>query len=130
MPTIIKEISPHDISSITGSFANAAIITGLFFLYLFSYLLKLATGDPTGGSSWKVLFLFPVVTFALQTLILIRVFPFETPKYLAHNNKTAELRQLMGEFYKIEHVAEMYEHYMKHHGQSVTPEEEKHRSQS
>jgi MFS family permease len=49
VPTIIKEISPHDISSITGSFANASIIAGLFFLYLFGYLLKLVTGDSTGG---------------------------------------------------------------------------------
>lgn len=36
----------------------------------------------------------------------------------------------MGEFYKIEHVEEMYAHYMKHHGPAVTPEEEEHRSQS
>jgi MFS family permease len=108
VPMLIKEISPHDIASISGSFANAAIIAGLFFLYLFGYLLKLATGDPTGGESWRVLFLFPILLIAMQTLILLRVFPFQTPKYLAHNNKTAELRQMMGEFYKIEHVEQMY----------------------
>lgn len=73
---LIKEVSPHEIASITGSFANVAILIGFFFLYLFGYLLKLVTGDPTGEASWKVVFVFPIFLIGLQTLILIKVFPF------------------------------------------------------
>jgi hypothetical protein len=64
--------------------------------------------------------LFPILTAAFQTILLIKVYPFETPKYLAHNNKTDELRELMKEFYKTEYVNEMYSHYMKHHGPAIT----------
>jgi MFS family permease len=88
IPMIVKEASPHDMGSITGSFTNLSIIFGLFFVYMFGYLLKLASGDPSGGATWQVLFLFPVLTVALQSIILVKVFPYETPKYLAHNNKT------------------------------------------
>ncbi len=45
-----------------------------------------------------------MVSVGLQTIVIMKVYPFETPKYLAHNNMTTELKQLMTEFYKQEYV--------------------------
>ena len=48
IPSIIKENSPSEILSITGTFSNLFIIAGLVYLYVFSYILVLITGDITG----------------------------------------------------------------------------------
>jgi MFS family permease len=76
IPMIIREVSPHEISSITGLFANAFIIVGIFFLYLFGYLLGVVTGNPSGSETWIIIFLFPIVVILLQYLLLTKVYPF------------------------------------------------------
>ena len=70
-------------ATLTGALTNLSFFFGYFFAYTFGYLLNVFSGDMTGASTWKILFLFPAVLIAVQTLLLWKVFPYETPKYLA-----------------------------------------------
>lgn len=81
-PLIIKELSPTEISGTLGSYVQLNICLGVFFGCFFAYLLSKATGDSTGDAYWFILFGFPEITIAIQSLLLIFVFPYETPKYL------------------------------------------------
>jgi len=74
-------------SSITGSCPNLFIICGLVLSYLFAFVLGIITSDMTGASSWQIIFLLPILLIVLQTHLLWKVFPYETPKYLAQNDQ-------------------------------------------
>jgi hypothetical protein len=74
-------------SSIIGSFPNLVIILGLFFVYFFSFVLGSISGDMTGGSTWKIIFLFPILVLAVHSYFMWKVYPYETPKYLAQTNQ-------------------------------------------
>mgnify|MGYP006999957212 CR=1 FL=1 len=91
-------------NTITGACTNFFMTFGFLFLYLFSFLLNLATGDPTGASSLVVLFLFPILIIVLQEYLFFRYFPYETPKYLAEQHNREQLVLLLREFYKEEFV--------------------------
>ena len=87
VPLIVRENSPVEMGSITGSLPNLVIIFGLFFAYFFSFLLGWMSGNMSGESTWQIIFLFPLVVLALHTYLMWRVYPYETPKYLAHNGR-------------------------------------------
>jgi F0F1-type ATP synthase assembly protein I len=74
-------------SSITGSCPNLFIICGLVLSYLVGLVLGVVTSDMSGASTWQIIFLLPIIFILTQTYLLSKVFPYETPKYLAQNNR-------------------------------------------
>lgn len=83
VPMIIKESTPLEMATLTGALTNLSFFVGYFITYAFGYLLNVISGDMTGASTWRILFLAPAVLIVIQTLLLCKVFPYETPKYLA-----------------------------------------------
>jgi SP family sugar:H+ symporter-like MFS transporter len=81
-PLIIKELAPIEISGTLGSLSQLNVTIGVFLGSFISYVLKKITGDPTGNDFWFISFGIPQITIVLQTVILLFVFPYETPKYL------------------------------------------------
>lgn len=81
-PLIVKELSPNEISGTLGSYTQLNVCLGVFTGCIFAYILKKATGDNSGESSWYIIFGLTELTVAIQTVILIFVYPYETPKYL------------------------------------------------
>jgi MFS family permease len=81
-PLMVKELSPNEISGTLGSYAQLNICLGVFTGCILAYILKKITGDNTGEQSWYIIFGFTELTIAIQTAILIFVYPYETPKYL------------------------------------------------
>jgi MFS family permease len=81
-PLIIKELSPNEISGTLGSFAQLNICLGVFVGCFFTYLLKKLSGDESCKDFWFFVFGLTEVTLLVQSLILLFVFPYETPKYL------------------------------------------------
>ncbi|MBP9839155.1 MAG: hypothetical protein KBC84_10650 [Proteobacteria bacterium] len=63
-------------ASITGALPNLLIILGLFFTYFFSFVLGLISGDFTGASTWKIIFLTPIILMALQSFIIWKYYPY------------------------------------------------------
>lgn len=94
-PMLIKEISPMEMATLTGALTNLSFFFGYFMTYTFGYLLNVISGDMTGASTWQILFLFPIVIIALQTILIWKVFPYESPKYLAEKQREKELRYLL-----------------------------------
>lgn len=84
----ISEISPVEISGSVGCFTQIFISLGVATAFLFYYILLIAVPPSGVDNIWYYVFGFPMVTLTLQSLILIFVFPYETPKYyLMHHDK-------------------------------------------
>lgn len=107
---IVKELSPTEISGTMGTFpqlnVTLGVVFGCFFRYLLSYVFD---NDPTSVNTWFILFGFTLITVALQTVVLLFVFPYETPKYLLLKGRNDEARQLVEIIYKRECVNQVLE---------------------
>ena len=99
-PLIVKELSPTEISGTLGTFNQLNVTLGVFLGTFFTYILKKITGDETGEKFWFITFGLTQVTILVQTLILIFVYPYETPKYLLSIGKEEEARKLITIIYK------------------------------
>lgn len=108
-PLIIKELSPTEISGTLGSYAQLNICLGVFIGCFFTYILQKATGDLTAKDFWYIIFGLPEITIAIQTVTLIFIFPYETPRYLLSVGKEEEARKLIELIYKAEYVDEILE---------------------
>ena len=84
-PLYIMEIAPKEISGTLGSYNQLLVCFGCFFSCFFAYILQKITGDTkdnAGESYWYILYGFTEITLILQTITLLFVFPYSTPKYL------------------------------------------------
>ena len=108
-PLIVKEIAPVEIAGTIGTIVQINVVIGVSFGLFFTYLLKKITGDETCKDFWYLVFGFPLITIAIQTLVLILIFPYETPKYLLLIGKEQEARRLIELLYLPERVDQIME---------------------
>jgi hypothetical protein len=87
-----------------GSYTQLLVCFGCFFSVFFAYILKKVTGDDTGREFWYILYGFTLITLVIQTVVLLFVFPYETPKYLLSKKKDGEARRLIDILYKEEYA--------------------------
>lgn len=99
-PLIINEIAPKEIRGSLGSYTQLNVGFGVFFSCLYAYALKRITGDLTGRDFLYYLYGLPLIPMIVQIIVLIFVFPYETPKYLLSIGKEEEARQLIEVIYK------------------------------
>ena len=52
-----------------------------------------------------------MILIIIQILVIIFVFPYDTPKYLLKNNKTDQARKVIQELYKAEFVEEILDEF-------------------
>lgn len=76
IPLIIKEISPTEISGTLGSYSQLNVCLGVFTGCFFVYLLKKITGNEDCKDFWWIVFGLPELTIAIQTFLLLSVFPY------------------------------------------------------
>lgn len=55
-------------------------------------------------SYWRYMFGFTLVTVLFQTVMLLTVYKYETPRYLLENNREQECRQVLRWIYEDEYV--------------------------
>lgn len=53
-----------------------------------------------------MVFALPIVFSAIQCLLLLLVFRYETPKFLKQTNRYAELNELMGKIYEVDRISQ------------------------
>jgi MFS family permease len=99
-PLIIREIAPTEIAGVLGSITQIFMTGGVAFVCVFQYVLAQVFEDKECWIIWPYVFGFPLVTLTLQTLILLFVFPYETPKYLIGIGDKAGARELIETLYK------------------------------
>ena len=78
---IIKEIAPPELSGPMGSLSAINMSVGGTFIFALVYALRKFTGDSTCEEFWFVIYGFGLIPIVLQTIGVLLVFPFETPKY-------------------------------------------------
>lgn len=100
VPIVIAEISPIEIMGTTGAFTQIFCSVGTTFAYLFYYILSITMKPENLSSIWYYVFGFPLITLVLQTLILLFVFPYETPKYFLLHHQKSKARELIARIYK------------------------------
>jgi MFS family permease len=94
-PLIIKEISPNEISGTLGALNQFMIAFGVFFGCIFKLLLSLIFDNKDGSAIWQIIFGFTLLTILIQTIVLLFIFPYETPKYLLLNNRKEDAKALI-----------------------------------
>lgn len=79
---------------------------GVFFACLLQYILNLATnGDESSYRPY--MFGFTLLTTTLQTVLLLTVYKFETPRYLLEKNREQDCKQVLRWIYEDEYVDEV-----------------------
>jgi hypothetical protein len=78
---MLREFSPNEMAGSSGCFTGFQIGIGNLIGCLFPYVLLKITGDLEVKAYWYYVFALPQAIFILQTILLIFVFPYETPKY-------------------------------------------------
>jgi hypothetical protein len=84
---MIKELSPIEISGTMGTYAQLNVVLGVTTGCFVPYMLTKITGDEAGRDFWFVSLGFPQIMLIVQSLVLLFVFPYETPKYLLLKGK-------------------------------------------
>lgn len=100
IPLIIKELAPTEVRGLLGTYAQLNVTLGIVSGTFLRYLLSAMFDDPHSDRTWWVLFGLPLVVLVLQTVLIIFVYPFETPKYLLLKNRKQEALQLLRRIFK------------------------------
>jgi hypothetical protein len=82
IPMTVREFAPTTLSGRLGTFPQFNVSGGVVIAYLLTYVLKKITGDLSCESFWFIVFGVPQIVIMIQTILLIFVFPYDTPKYL------------------------------------------------
>jgi MFS family permease len=104
IPMTISEISPIEISGSTGAFTQIFCSIGTTSAYLFYYILSVTFSPERQEEIWYYVFGLPLITVSIQTVILLFVFPYETPKYFLLHHQKNQARDLIVQLYKPEYV--------------------------
>lgn len=104
IPMTISEISPIEISGSTGAFTQIFCSIGTTSAYLFYYILLITFSAERQEEIWYYVFGLPLVTVSIQTIILLFVFPYETPKYFLLHHQKSQAKDLIAGLYKPEYV--------------------------
>lgn len=107
VPIVIAEISPVEIMGTTGAFTQIFCSVGTTVAYLFYYILSMTVSDENQHLIWYFVFGLPLVFIVIQSLILLFVFPFETPKYFLMHHQKSKAKDLIAYIYKPEYVDEI-----------------------
>lgn len=81
-PLIIREIAPTEIAGLIGSISQIFMIGGVSFACIFQYVLSQYMNDLQCWVTWKYVMGFPLAPLIFQSIVLLFIFPYETPKYL------------------------------------------------
>ena len=98
-----------ELSGRLGIFVQLNITLGVLTGYLSTYLLKQMTGDYTCESFWPVVFAIPLLVILTQSIVLLCIFPYETPKYLLQQGQEEKAIEILKIIYKSEYVDEVLE---------------------
>ena len=107
VPLIINEISPLELTGAVGTYTQLNILLGVFFGCISPYILLKITGDSSGWAYWYLVFGLPQVVILIQAIVLLFVYPYETPKYHLTLGEEEEAKNLIAVLYKPEFLEEI-----------------------
>ena len=96
VPLYINEITTPDLAKL-GTLNQIGIAVCQAFTYLLYYILSKLTDSEL--TQWFFVSEYILILIAFQTFIFLKVFPFETPRYLYDNNRIQEAEELISVIY-------------------------------
>ena len=103
VPSFINELSPNELKGSLGSLTQILITLGIFISNALGLPLlediKDAKPSFLNDNYWRVIFGVPIVFALIQSLLLMTIFKFETPKYLKQRKREEDLENLMKRIY-------------------------------
>lgn len=117
VPSFINELTPNELKGPFGSATQILITLGILIANLLGIPMPEcykgeAVGDGDckegfnlykpgfiGDDYWRLLFALPIALAVIQSLLLLFVFNYETPKFLKQQGREAELSTIMGKIY-------------------------------
>lgn len=134
--SIVNEVAPTELKGPLGAVTQILITVGImisFFLGIpvpdFVWVPTL-DGDrllPKDGGSfesdnyWRLLFSLPIAFSLFQSIMLMTVFNYETPKFLKQTNQHAQLNKLMGNIYESDRIKERIDAIVVETGKQQSP---------
>lgn len=85
-------MAPTEIAGLIGFIPQLFLTSGVVFACLFQYILSSVFEDPACYQIWPYIFAVPSLTALIQTINLLFVFPYETPKYHITKGEKEEAR--------------------------------------
>jgi MFS family permease len=98
VPVYIREVSPREISGLTGSLNQFSICFGILSSFLLGLTLPLGSEVQKEAilfSTWRPLFLLPALTCVIRVFNLMFFFSFETPLYLCTKSQEREAEKFL-----------------------------------
>lgn len=101
VPLFISETSPPSVAGMMGAISQFNVTGGIMIAYFMGYLAPLrytedreveTNPDVFTTNAWRYVFIFPAGVAIIQSLLILLVFRYDTPKYYRQNGKD-ELEQ-------------------------------------
>lgn len=115
VPSFINELTPTEYKGPFGVATQLLITFGIFISNVVGIPLpdchipfdshhcekskNIYTPGFIGDDYWRILFAIPIMIAVIQSLLILLVFNYETPKFLKQQGRKAELNALMGRIY-------------------------------
>ena len=103
---LVREISPVELAGQFSTFYVVLFRCGFLVAYLLGIGLPSATDPSVDYQSnyyWKIMLAFPLIPMAIQTIFLISLYTYDTPKYLYLNKRRRECREALSKIYTTEY---------------------------
>ncbi|KAL4484398.1 hypothetical protein ABPG74_019575 [Tetrahymena malaccensis] len=112
-PLYIREVSPDNMASKTGSLFQANVFVGVIVGFLTSIPMKsFESNDQEIGNSWRFVFAFPAF-FSIWRLTVLKIFyKIDTPYYYFRNNDLSKGREALEQIFKPKYILELEQQYL------------------
>ncbi|CAI2365526.1 unnamed protein product [Moneuplotes crassus] len=109
-PLFISETSPVEVAGPMGSLSQIMVTVGIMIAYMFGFLAPIRyldkEGDPEMNpdvlttQSWRIIFAVPAAISIFQTLMLLVVFRYDTPKFYQQKGDRDMIKAVNAVIYK------------------------------
>ena len=108
-PLFISETSPIEVAGPLGSLSQVQITVGIMIAYMLSYIVPIRYVRDQGETinedifttqSWRIIFIIPAGISIIQTLLMLLVFRYDTPKYYRQVGKESMAEMVEDLIYK------------------------------
>ena len=89
-PLFISETSPIELAGPLGSLSQIMVTIGIMIAYILGFLVPIRyiknegdnlNPDRLTTKSWRIIFIIPAVISIIQTILLLAIFRYDTPKF-------------------------------------------------
>lgn len=101
-PPFLKEMSPAELSGKTGNLVQLQMCVGNLFGFMSALILPISQESVSSGNLWRYVLVFPSLFLMIQLFVLMYIYPYDSPAWLASENRIQEASQVLSSFYKGE----------------------------